>query len=122
MARFVPRQAQAGEAILREGEAGGGLFLVVLGEVEVVKRTDTGPILLAKLGEGAYFGEISLLRGTPVSATARAAMPLEPARLPPRDFYALSAEYPVLWEEVRREAQRRELANQTILAGETPMV
>jgi CRP-like cAMP-binding protein len=80
------------------------------------------PVLLASLGEGSYFGEMSLLKGVVASATVTAAGAVELAYLPPKDFYNVVATYPVLWEELRREAHRRELANQFILAGDTNMV
>lgn len=122
MARFVPRRIEAGTAIVREGEQGGGLYLIVLGSVDITRRAGRGAVLLASLGEGAYFGEMSLLRGTKASATVTAAGPVELAQLEPKDFYEVISAYPVLWEELRKEAQRRELVNQNILAGETGIV
>jgi CRP-like cAMP-binding protein len=123
MARFQPCRVEAGDTVVREGDRAGGLYLVVLGTVEITKKVDgQRAVLLAALGEGSYFGEMSLLRGTAASATVTAAGPVELAMLPPREFYAVLSEYPILWEELRREAQRRELANQNILAGDTHVV
>jgi CRP-like cAMP-binding protein len=123
MARFVPQRVEGGEAIVREGERGGGLYLVVLGSVEITKKREgQRALLLGTLTEGAYFGEISLLRGTVASATVTAAGPVELAQLPPPAFYAVMSTYPILWDEVRREAQRRELMTQNILAGDTNLV
>jgi CRP-like cAMP-binding protein len=124
MQRFVPRHVDAGTAIIREGEAGGGLYLIVLGTVDITRRPDGGRrvVPLATLGEGAYFGEMSLLSGGKASATVTAAGPVELAQLSPRDFYEIVAAYPVIWDELRREAHRRELLNQNILAGETQLV
>src|SRR5262249_39249576 len=120
MARFVAVRLEAGQTVLREGERGGGLYLVVLGSVEITRRSTGGrAVLLATLGEGAYFGEMSLLSSGLASATVTAAGPTELAQLPHRDFHAAVAMYPSLWEELRREAKRRELANQNILAGDT---
>jgi CRP-like cAMP-binding protein len=124
MTRFVPVRFEDGATIIREGSPGGGLFLVVLGTVEITKHVDDQhPVLLASLGEGSYFGEMALLRkGGLASATVTAAGPVECAQLPPKDFYQMVSTYPVLWEELRREAQRRELANQFILAGDADLV
>jgi ATP-binding cassette subfamily B protein len=123
MSRFQPRRVEAGKTIVREGEAGGGLYLLVLGTVDITKKVDGArAVLLASLGEGCYFGEMSLLRGTFASATVTAAGPVELAHLPPKEFYDVLAEYPVLWDELRREAERRELINQNIVAGETRVV
>lgn len=124
MSRFDAVKFDSGAQIIREGERAGGLYLVVLGSVEITRRAEVNDrvVLLATLGEGAYFGEMSLLRGTVASATVTAAGPVEVAHLPPRDFYAVVSEFPVLWDELRKEAQRRELMNQNILSGDTHVV
>jgi CRP-like cAMP-binding protein len=68
----VPAQTD----IIREGEAGKGLFIIISGEVEVV-RSAAGekPMTLAKLEPGDIFGEMSLLANQPTSATVRALAP-----------------------------------------------
>jgi cAMP-dependent protein kinase regulator len=123
MTRFTAAHVEAGAVVIREGERGGGLYLVLLGAVDVTRRGPGGaPVKLATLGEGTYFGEISLLRGTVASATVTAARPTQLALLPRDEFYAAVASYPLLWDELRREARRRELASQDILAGDTDAV
>jgi CRP-like cAMP-binding protein len=123
MTRFTGARVPPGEVVIREGEKGGGLYLILLGEVEVTRRGPSGkPTRLATLGEGTYFGEMSLLRGTVASATVTATRPSDLALLPRNDFYAAVSMYPLLWDELRREARRRELASQDILAGDTDAV
>jgi CRP-like cAMP-binding protein len=123
MTRFEPRRVEAGAPIIREGEPGGGLYLIVLGTVDITRRVDgKRAVLLATLGEGAYFGEMSLLSGGRASATVTAAGPVELAQLSPREFYEVVAMHPAIWDELKREAKRRELTNQNILAGETAIV
>ena len=123
MKRFVPRRVDPGATIIREGESGGGLYLIVLGQVDITRRAaDRRVVLLATLGEGAYFGEMSLLSGGRASATVTAAGAVELAQLEPRDFYDIVSAYPVIWDELRREASRRELVNQNILAGDTRLI
>jgi CRP-like cAMP-binding protein len=119
--RFRPRRFGRGSRIIEEGSAGGGLFLILVGEVQVVRGGADGgeEIVLGTLGEGAYFGEMSLLRGAGVaSATVRASRTTEVVQLPPRDFYEVVSQHPVLWDQLRSEAERRALANHAILAGE----
>jgi CRP-like cAMP-binding protein len=123
MSRFTPRRFVGGETIVQQGEAGGGLYLVVIGNVEITRKGDDGHVVvLATLGEGAYFGEMSLLRGGAASASVSALVPVELAQLAPKDFYAVLSEYPVLWDELKREAERRELANKAAMKGETNAV
>jgi CRP-like cAMP-binding protein len=120
--RFRPRRFGRGSRIIEEGSAGGGLYLILVGEVQVVRSApgdEGGEVVLGTLGEGAYFGEMSLLRGGSVaSATVRAARTTEVVQLPPRDFYEVVSQHPVLWDQLRSEAERRAMANHAILAGE----
>jgi CRP-like cAMP-binding protein len=116
--RFRPRRFGRGARIVEEGAAGGGLYLILVGEVEVVRGTGEAEVTLGTLGEGSYFGEMSLLRGGTASATVRAGRMTEVVQLPPRDFYEVVSQHPVLWEQLRSEAERREMANVAILAGE----
>lgn len=71
-ARFEPRAVTAGEVLLREGETGSGLHVILHGAVEVARATPNGPQSLADLGPGDVFGEISLLENVPVTATVTA--------------------------------------------------
>ncbi|MGZ3440999.1 MAG: cyclic nucleotide-binding domain-containing protein, partial [Polyangia bacterium] len=117
--RFRPRRFGRGAQIIEEGAPGGGLYLVLVGEVEVVRQGKDGSLVkLGTLGEGSYFGEMSLLRGGVASATVKATRMTEAVQLPPRDFYEIASQHPVLWEQLRTEAERREMANHAILAGE----
>ena len=116
--RFRPRRFGRGARIVEEGAPGGGLFLILVGEVQVVRGADSGEVELGTLGEGSYFGEMSLLRGGVASATVRATRLTEVVQLPPRDFYEVVSQHPVLWDQLRSEAERREMANHAILAGE----
>ena len=58
----------AGEPIVREGERGDCLFVIVEGEV----RVHSGSHELRVLGESEYFGEISILDEEPRSASVTA--------------------------------------------------
>lgn len=59
-----------GEYIIREGDRGDELFIVQFGQVSV----QVGPTQseLAELGEGAFFGEMSVMTGAPRTASIRA--------------------------------------------------
>jgi CRP-like cAMP-binding protein len=117
--RFRPRRFGRGAQIIEEGAPGGGLYLILVGEVDVVRSGKDGAIVkLGTLGEGSYFGEMSLLRGGVASATVKATRMTEAVQLPPRDFYEMASQHPVLWEQLRTEAERREMANHAILSGE----
>ncbi|MBI4182582.1 MAG: cyclic nucleotide-binding domain-containing protein [Proteobacteria bacterium] len=64
---------RAGGVIYAEGEAGDCVYIVQSGAVELVRSTDDGPLVIARVGPGGLFGEKSLIDGRPRSATALAA-------------------------------------------------
>jgi uncharacterized protein (DUF2225 family) len=66
--------AAAGETILREGEAGGELHVIVSGKVRLVRAGST----IAEIGAGELLGELALLSGAPqpYGAVAEAASTL----------------------------------------------
>ncbi len=80
--------ARKGSWIFREGEPGDSLFIVLEGMVEVQKQLKDGSQQgLAKLGEGAVLGEMSLLNGNaPRSASALALNDVKLLRLPALRF------------------------------------
>jgi CRP-like cAMP-binding protein len=62
-----------GETLVVQGTSGDSLFIVVNGTVRVEAATKTGASsVLARLGPGSYFGEMSLLTGEPRSASVSA--------------------------------------------------
>jgi len=83
------REIAAGKELFREGDAGDGLYLVVAGEVNVVKLGADGEHLLAKLGAGALLGEMSLITSDARSATCRAIAPTIALHVPAPAFRAL---------------------------------
>lgn len=56
---------QAGETIVREGDAGSSAYLLKSGKVEVSKTVEDTRIVLAVLEPGQVFGEMSLLDEQP---------------------------------------------------------
>jgi CRP-like cAMP-binding protein len=71
--RFEGHEIGPGVDIVREGERGQGLFLILSGEVDVLARSaSASPVKLAHLGAGDMFGEMSLVTDQPTSAAVRA--------------------------------------------------
>ncbi len=69
----IVRIFSAGAWIVREGDEGHALFILVEGDVEVVKHADSPhTVSLAKLGKGSIFGEMCLLGPMRRAASIRA--------------------------------------------------
>ena len=90
--RFEGIDIAAGTTIIRENELGQGLFVILLGEVEVLRHGAP----LARLRAGDLFGEMSLLDDSPTSATVRAVSPTSILFLGRDYFRRLLAALPAL--------------------------
>lgn len=67
------RDFHSGETIVEEGEPGNSMFAIVEGSVEVVRTLKSGRRrTVAFLGEGDFFGEMSILSGVPRLASVKA--------------------------------------------------
>ena len=99
-----------GDIIISEGDAGSSMYLIASGEVKVFTRGNAGtPLYLAQLGEGDFFGEVSVLTGKPRTATITAGQRTELLRLDKTKLDNALARYPgirrVLDEFYKRRAK-----------------
>jgi len=79
----VSRSYPAEATVFKEGDESTELFVIREGEVEIVKESAThGPLTLALLRPGDFFGEMAFVDQRPRSATARARTPLAVSVLP----------------------------------------
>jgi CRP-like cAMP-binding protein len=80
----------AGEILVREGEDATSFMVLCGGEADVVRGLDDETeLLIGRLAEGDFFGEMALLDGFPRSASVRAATDCECMVLGRKDFAAL---------------------------------
>ncbi|HEY2729405.1 MAG TPA: cyclic nucleotide-binding domain-containing protein [Polyangia bacterium] len=108
--RFDGHEIAAGTVVIREGDAGQGLFVVLSGEVEVSKRqAGGGELALARLRAGDVFGEMSLLTNQPTSATVTAALPSTILFLARDYFQRLIQALPAIRKYFEELAQRRHI-------------
>src|SRR5262245_16853031 len=97
-----------GDTVVQKGTTGNSLYVILSGSATVLGKLASRP-----LRTGDYFGELSLLEGTPRSATVVAATELHVMRLPRKAFVSI-AEYPAASQELLRTlgAQIRRLEAQ----------
>jgi signal transduction histidine kinase len=73
LCREAGRQRIPGDHMLiREGEPGDALYVLLEGEVEVTRRDGRSELVLARRGPGEFIGEMALLEGGKRSASVRA--------------------------------------------------
>jgi signal transduction histidine kinase len=90
LAATVQRQKlPAGAFLLREGEPGDAMYVVVSGELEVTKRAGSTELPLARVGPGAIQGEIAAIEGRPRAASVKALTEVEVLRVPREGLLAL---------------------------------
>ena len=76
LARELPTEhADIGTVVVREGDQARDMYVIVAGELEVVKLGRGGEVRVALLGPGDWFGEMAILDVQPRSATVRAVAP-----------------------------------------------
>jgi CRP-like cAMP-binding protein len=98
--------------IVREGEPGNQLFLIVSGSVRVCKRFgQPDQVELAQLNTGDFFGEMCILETLPRAATVQSVSQTTLSALPSLAFYDLfranPEQYSILILNIARDVSRR---------------
>lgn len=84
-----------GKTVIREGEPGENVFLIISGEVTVYKQGETKKeIMLDTMTKGDYFGEMALFEKRERSATIHTTRPSRFLVLHKQEFNELVREYP----------------------------
>jgi len=86
--KFEAASYQPGQIIIKEGEEGRHLYVILEGQVRVVAAIDDNEseITLSFLNAGDYFGEMALITGEPRSATVVAETATKTLTLNKKDF------------------------------------
>lgn len=100
IAQIAGRESfRAGETIIRRGEPGSTLSVVMSGRVDVVLESTGGQeMVVASLGPGDFFGELALFDHSPRSATVVAADPTETVSLHRAGIRQILRHYPEVAE------------------------
>ena len=115
-------QAEVGQTVVREGDASNEMFIIISGELEVIKQSDgKADVRVALLGPNDWFGEMSILEPQPRSATVRAVAPTLLMRMNPEHVQTLlyrrdMKAYALFVMNIARELSRRLRVADGILA------
>jgi voltage-gated potassium channel len=93
---------ESNEVLVRRGDPATSMYFITAGEVEIELPTQR-----VKLGEGAFFGEIALLRRADRSGTVTATRKTKLLALDAHDFHALIARVPALAAHLEETAKAR---------------
>jgi CRP-like cAMP-binding protein len=106
-----------GEAIVRQGEQGSSMFVVLKGRVTVVLEPSGQGV--ATIDAGGFFGEMSMLTGDPRTATVRAVSEVQVLEIAAADTGRLMQATPGLAEHISEvvAARRAELAQAEVAAA-----
>jgi CRP-like cAMP-binding protein len=103
VARIVSEShLNAGTYLCRQGELGHELFIVVRGEVEIIKQTESGPMSM-KACEGQVVGEFAILADLPRTADLRAATNVHLLTISSLHFRALIRQHTEIAESIIRQ-------------------
>ena len=93
----------AGEWVIRQGDDGSAVYVIVDGEVAVVIDHEDRRVL----SKGSFFGDISVLLDEPASASIVTRTPLRCLVVPGEDFGSFLLAHPqVMYRILKAEARR----------------
>ena len=118
--KFELKEAEPGETVVKEGDPGDSMFLIKSGKVEVttIDPKDKRRLTLARLGSGDFFGEVSLLKNKPRTATITALTPSELMILKRASFETLSQNHPEMMALIEQTIEKRVEATIKKIMGE----
>ncbi len=102
LAAAEARRFQDGEVVVREGEPGDALYIIVSG-LAAVSADDLGSEkALNELADGQFFGEMAVITDQPRAATVTARGELQVLRIPKAEVRAILEDYPKVREVVAK--------------------
>ncbi|MFP2908051.1 cyclic nucleotide-binding domain-containing protein [Pyxidicoccus sp. 3LFB2] len=108
----LTRFLQAGQVVVKEGDPGTSMFVVLEGRVAVAREAEgREPIIMEQLGAGEFFGELALLTGAPRTASVVALEDAVVLELSQTGDRATWADYGVEGDKVERAARERLMAD-----------
>ena len=101
-----PVTAEKGERIIRQGDHSGPLYVLEEGRVRVYTEEDGHRNYVAYLRKGDFFGEMSVFRRVPRSATVEAVSPCRLLRLNSETYQKLLRDFPTFGTQIEERIAR----------------
>ncbi len=98
---------EPGTLIIQEECPGDYLYLIKSGKADVTTWRGDQEMLLATIGEGEFFGEISLVTGAPRTASVRARTAVEAMRLSKADLDEIASKHPKIKKVIDEIIKKR---------------
>lgn len=101
-----PRSVSGGEVVIKEGERGSEMYIMLSGRVEIRRRTRAGDdytVVKLRAEDNVFFGEMALIDDDVRSATIVTTVDSEFLVLTKRDFLELGDEHPHIALPITRE-------------------
>lgn len=114
------RAYQDGEEVIRQGEVGDCMYIIQIGQAEVIQRKESKEFCLGVLKEGDFFGEMALFEKVPRPYSVRALGNVWVLTLEKKGFLRRMHEDPSLVMAIMERLCRqvRELNEKLILVGD----
>jgi CRP-like cAMP-binding protein len=103
----VAEEYPATETIARMGEPSEAVYIVIEGEVEILRETEEATVPIARMGRGYIIGDIAVILGEPYPASFVAVTPVEVLRLDAEVFMQLVRDVPQLSLALMKDLGRR---------------
>ncbi len=117
--RFRTTTIQPGDQVITAGQQGEGLYVIATGKAQVQARDASGKaVLLATLGPGDVFGEISLVKRRPATADVIATDTLGAIVLPAADFQKVLNDFPEVHKFLDNLSDKRIAASRDLVGDD----
>jgi CRP-like cAMP-binding protein len=97
------RRIAPGHYLVKAGERDGAAHLILAGEAEALE----GEEVIARLGRGAFVGELGMVANVPATVSVRATSPLEALRIGSELFQRVCREFPEDGDRMLRSLSER---------------
>ena len=108
LGEMKPIEVEADEAVVREGDPAGAMFVVEDGRLQAFRAGADGEQSVAFFRKGDFFGEASLIKGVSRDATVRAVIPARLLRLDLAAFERLLGDHPEFRARIEERVSQAE--------------